>query len=190
MRPAILLLLTLGSAFAQSRQERGKQIIDEAVKALGGPQFLGMRNRLESGRAYSFYREELSGLSIATVYTRYREPANPPVPGEVLVDERESFGKEERYGAVLFTGDKGFEITFRGARPLAEERLARYKDSTLHNIFYILRERLAEPGMILESKGSDVVDNYPVDLVDITDADNRTVTVYIHQSTRLPVRQL
>lgn len=190
MRSAILLLLSITAAFSQTRQERGKRIIDDAVKALGGPQFLTLRNRVEAGRAYSFYREELSGLSVATIYVRYREPANPPKPGELLVDERESFGKEERYGAVLFMGDNGFEINFRGARPLAEDRLARYKDSTLHNIFYILRERLGEPGLILEAKGADVIDNYPVNTVDVTDADNRTVTVYLHQSTKLPVRQL
>lgn len=189
MRSAILLLLPLAAALAQSPQERGKLVIDETIKALGGPEFLRMRNRVETGRAYSFYREELSGLSVATIYVRYREAASPPATGELLVDERESFGKQERYGAVLFTGGKGFEITFRGARPLAEERLTRYRDSTLHNVLYILRERLAEPGMILEAKGSEVMDNYPVDVVDITDPDNRTVTVYIHKSTRLPLRQ-
>ena len=31
--------------------------------------------------------------------------------------------------------------------------------------------------------------NLPVEIVDITDADNRTVTVYFSQSTKLPVRQ-
>jgi hypothetical protein len=35
-----------------------------------------------------------------------------------------------------------------------------------------------------------VVDNRPVDIVNITDADNRTVTVSLDQSSRLPVRQL
>jgi hypothetical protein len=189
MRAAIVVLAAV-AAFGQSRQERARQVIDAAVQALGGPQFMAMENRVESGRAYSFFREELSGLSVATIYVRYRKPSNPPVAGEVLVDERESFGKDEKFGAVLFMGDKGFEITFRGARPLPQERLDRYKDTVLHEIFYILRERMQEPGLIFESKGTQVMDNYPVDAVDITDADNRTVTVYFHQSTHLPVRQV
>ena len=33
--------------------------------------------------------------------------------------------------------------------------------STLHNIFYILRQRLHEAGMEFESRGSDVVDRVP-----------------------------
>src|SRR5258707_588110 len=43
--------------------------------------------------------------------------------------------------------------------------------------------------MIFESGGVDVVENVPVEVVDITDSLNRTVTVYFHQSTKLPVRQ-
>lgn len=35
-----------------------------------------------------------------------------------------------------------------------------------------------------------MVDNRPVDIVNVTDADNRTVTVSLDQSTKLPVRQL
>src|SRR5262249_276683 len=38
--------------------------------------------------------------------------------------------------------------------------------------------------------GSQVFENQPVDIVDITDSQNRVVTVYLHQSTRLPLRQI
>jgi hypothetical protein len=84
----------------------------------------------------------------------------------------------------------GWEVTFRGARPLPADRAARYRDSTLHNVLYIIRARLNEPGMIFESKGAEVVDNMPVEIVDITDANNETTTVYFHRSTKLPARQV
>jgi hypothetical protein len=44
--------------------------------------------------------------------------------------------------------------------------------------------------MIFESRGADVVENAPVEIVDITDSENRVVTVYFHQSTKLPVKQV
>jgi hypothetical protein len=44
--------------------------------------------------------------------------------------------------------------------------------------------------MIFESQGSDVRDNLPVDIVNITDSDNHVISVQFHQSTRLPVRQV
>jgi hypothetical protein len=186
---AMLLALAGVAASAETSQERGKRIIDEALAALGGQNYLNMRDRVESGRAYSFYREKLSGLSRATIYTRYLIRPEPPVPGFLGVRERQAFGKDEN-SAVLFAEDKGYEITFRGARPLADDLIQRFRESTLHNIFYILRQRLGEPGLIFESKGADVLDNQPVEIVDITDAQNRTVTVYFHQSTKLPVRQV
>ena len=120
-----------------------------------------MQDRIETGRAYSFYREELSGLSIARIYTRYLTRPEPPLPAFFGVRERETFGKKED-SSVLFTENDAFEVTFRGARPVAADRYARFRESTLRNIFYILRQRLGEPGLVIESLGSDVIDNQPV----------------------------
>ena len=44
--------------------------------------------------------------------------------------------------------------------------------------------------MMFESRGADVLDNRPVEIVDITDGDNDTTTVYFDQTTKLPVRQV
>jgi len=185
-------LASLGLA-AESRQDRGKRVIDEAVKALGGDNFLHMQNRIEFGRAYSFYREQINGLSIAKVYTRYL----PAVPGEMRLEERDSFGKVDarsaelkESSAQLFKTDGAYEITFRGVRPLEDLRFANYKDSMLRNIFYILRQRLNEPGLTFYAQDPDFYEHRPVDIVDITDAANQTVTVYFDQTTKLPVKQV
>jgi hypothetical protein len=180
-----LWIMLAAMASAQTSQEQGKRIVDEALAALGGEKFLAMKDRTETGRAYSFFRERLRGLSRATVYTRYLDSAPQ---GTVGLRERQAFGKDE-YSAVLFADGQGWEITFRGARPLPDDTIARFEDSTLRNIFYILRMRLNEPGLIIESRGSEIFDNRPVDVVDITDSENRTVTVYFQQSTKLPIYQ-
>src|SRR5260370_24616817 len=44
--------------------------------------------------------------------------------------------------------------------------------------------------MSFDSRGSGVLQNGPVEIVDINDADNRTTTVYFHQITKLPIRQI
>ena len=74
---------------AETNLERGKRVVDEALAALGGEKFLAMADRIESGRAYSFYRERLSGLSLAKIYTRYLTRPEPPVPGYLGVRERQ-----------------------------------------------------------------------------------------------------
>jgi len=185
------LILFAASARGEDSQARAKRVIDEAIAALGGKAFLAMQDRSESGRVYSFYREQLTGLATATIYTRYVPASDSHALG---VRERDSFAKshkdEREMYADLFTNDGVWDISYRGVRPLPKDRLPRYKESQRRNIFYILRLRLHEPGMILESRGADVLDNRPVEIVDITDSDNDTTTVYFDQTTKLPTRQV
>jgi len=190
MRILIAAALAAVAAAGQSAEERGRRLIQEALEALGGARFQAMRDRVESGRAYSFYREELSGLARATIYTRYLNPPEAPAPGTLLVRERQSFGNNEDRGAVLFTDGQGYQITFRGARPLPAETLERFRETTLHNVFYILRQRLNEPGLLIEWQGSDLWEGGRIEAVQISDADNRRVTVFLSAQTRLPLRQV
>jgi len=194
MRTTVILLAALAAASAaqtaqtaqtaETRQNRAKRVIQEAIQALGGDVFLHMEDRVESGRAYSFDNGSLAGLSIATIYTRYLAPA----PGKVELREKDAYLKDESAG-VLFTEDGAWEYNFHGVRPLDEQRIANFKDNLLHNIFYILRQRLNEPGMMLYSEGSDFYENRPVEIVDITDAANNTVTVSFSQLDKWPVKQ-
>jgi hypothetical protein len=173
---------------AETAEQRGKRVVDECVQALGGERFLNMQTRVESGRAYSFYRDSLTGLSIARIYTRY-DSGVADTAHNLAQHERDNYGKKEDYG-TLFTDQEAWDITYRGARPLPADRFARYKETTLRDIFYILRVRLHEPGWIVESKGADVIENRPVEIVDLTDAGDLTTTAYFDQITKLPVRQV
>jgi hypothetical protein len=173
---------------AETPEQRGKRVVDECVQALGGDRYLNMQNRVESGRVYSFYREKLTGLSIAKIYTHY-DSGVTDTAHQLAQRERDNYDKKEDYG-VLFTDKEAWDITYRGARPLPEDRFARYSDTLMHDVFYILRVRLHEPGWIFESKGADVIENAAVEIVDLTDADNRTTTVYFDHITKWPVRQV
>jgi len=187
---AVAALLAAGTLLlrAETAEQRGKRVVDECLQALGGDNYLNMVSRVESGRVYSFYREKLTGLSIAKIYTHY-DSGVTDTAHHLAQRERDNYDKKEDYG-VLFTDKEAWDITYRGARPLPEDRFARYSDTTLHDVFYILRVRLHEPGWIFESKGADVIENAAVEIVDLTDAENRTTTVYFDHITKLPVRQV
>jgi hypothetical protein len=185
----LMAALAAGQTSAPTSAEvRGKRVVDDAVKALGGEKFLQMEDRIESGRAYSFYREQLSGLSIAKIYTAYITVAVGRTGEDLGQRERQAFGKNED-SYVLFREDGAWDVTFRGARELEADRVQRYRDSTLRNIFYLLRQRLQEPGLIIESQSMDVVDNVPVEIVNITDSQDRVIKVFFHQSLKVPVRE-
>ncbi len=188
-RPALIFVLLAAFCVGETPSAaRGKKVIDDAVAALGGDKFLEMQDRVETGRAYSFYRDRLSGLSIAKIYTRYLVVDPTKSDHDLGVRERQAFGKNED-SAVVLLEDSGVNITYHGPKPIPAEDFERYRETTLHSIFYILRQRLHEKGMEFDFVGSDVVDRVPVDIVDVIDAANFTVRVYIHQTTKLPVMQ-
>ncbi len=186
-RRAFALSLAAGALRGDSAmQSRGREIADKAIEALGGSAFRNLRTRTETGRAYSFYRERLSGLSNARFYTTYL-----PLGGEKAgVDQvqRQIYGKKQD-DSVLYTTTDAYELTFRGARPLPADRAEQYRETTLHDVFYILHQRIREPGMEFAARGIEVVENQPVETVDIYDSENRNVTVWFNANTFLPVKQ-
>jgi hypothetical protein len=186
--PLKLLACVLLCAFtgnAQSTPDKGKQIIDRSIAALGGDRFSQMKNRVASGRIYSFFHDELSGLDVATIYTEYLSQA--PAKG-LGVKEREVLGKKQDY-SYLFLEDQGWDVTYRGARPIPDENWERYLRTTSNDILYLLRQRRNEPGLLFDYVGSDVYLSTHVEIVDITDAHNQTIRVYFDHNTMLPVRE-
>jgi hypothetical protein len=174
---------------AETQMERGTRVINETLAALGGERFRAVRDRVETGRAYSFYRERLKGLAVARISTKFLEPSKTP-PQTPAQLERQAFGKDEDQVVLFDKEGTGYILTYRGAKPLPADRNWRYRESAVRNILYILHMRFDEPGMIFESKGTDVIDNIPVELVDIFDADNRSTRLAVHRTTKLPVRQV
>jgi len=192
MKSLLAVILCAAPLFAQAgltaSDLRGRKVIDDALAALGGDKFLGMEDRVEAGRAYSFYNDRLTGLSIAKIYTRYLTVAPGRTGQDLAVRERQAFGKNEDTATVL-REDGAATVNWRGPKELPADQFERYRDTTLRSILYILRIRLHEPGLLFESRGADVVDHLPVEVIDVTDSENRVVTVYFHQATKLPMKQ-
>jgi hypothetical protein len=188
-RRTFALALAAGSvapaALAETAKERGKRLADKIIDALGGDAFRNMRTRTESGRAYSFYREQLTGLSVARIYTKYSEPKANNSLREM---QRQVFGKKLD-DAVLFLGDEAYEVTFRGAKPLQDDRVKQFRESTLQDIFYILRQRMLEPGLEFEGAGADIIENQAVETLDVFDAENHQIRVWVNARTFLPAKQ-
>ncbi|HEX4164008.1 MAG TPA: hypothetical protein VHZ55_00920 [Bryobacteraceae bacterium] len=172
--------------FSQSTPDnKGKEVVASAIEGLGGSNFLQMRTRVASGRVYAFFHDNLSNLDLATIYTQYS--ATKPAKGLAL-QEREVLGKKHDY-SYLFLADQGWDVTFRGARPIPDESWQNYVRSTETNVLYLLRARQGEAGMDFDYIGSDVFVSRHVEIVEITDSQGRTIRVYLEHNTRLPMRQ-
>lgn len=174
---------------AETRQEKGRRLVEEALEALGGQAFVNLSNIVTTGRAYSFYNTNLRGLAVMTIYDRF-EPMQENADRDWLpISRRELYTEKGDYYA-LFRNGKGWEVTYRGARPQPSEIMERYRLAARRDFFYFLRYRLNEAGLYFYFSGTEIVDNTPTDAVEITDAEGDSFTVYIRQSDHLPVSQV
>ena len=186
----LLLALTVTlPVFGQNRQEKAKDLIFKTLAALGGQSFLGIRTLKKTGRAYSFYRQNLRGRAVMTVFEEFKDLRKEKDPDWLPISRREVYTKKGNY-FTLFRNGEGWEVTYLGARPLPSETIHRYRVASRRDIFYILRYRLEESGMYYYYLGTDIVDNTPAHAIDISDQNNETITVYIRVSDNLPVKQI
>jgi len=176
--------LSLAATALRGATGGGREIIEKSIQAIGGSAFRNMRTRTETGRAYTFYHNRLSSMLPARFQTRYANNSNEKIHQVQL----QFFGKKQD-DSVLYTDSGAWEITFRGARPLPEDKAEQYRETTLHDIYYILHQRINEAGMEFEARGKDVAENQTVETIDIYDSENRSVTVWLNAYSFLPVKQ-
>jgi hypothetical protein len=185
IRFLLCTVLSAAAVYSQAAPNKGRQIIDRSIAALGGERFLQMNNRVASGRIYSFFHDELSALDVARIYTEYLSQASG---NGLAVQEREVLGKKQDY-SYLFLQDQGWDVTYRGARPIPDESWDRYVRTTRNDILYFLRQRTKEPGLQFDYVGTDVYISSHVEIVDITDAHGETIRVYFDHNTMYPLRE-
>jgi hypothetical protein len=174
------------SAFAQNPQDmmpeesaaKAKEILQQAIQALGGTGYLNLRDATCEGRLSQFgHAGELNGFEKFVDYTI------PP-----FKDRTENLPK--RNIITVMNGDKGWTLDRGGVSDASGADIAHFEEDTKKDMDYILRSRIKEPKMIFRYAGPDIVDLKEVDWVELVDSDNRTIRIAIAQSTHLPVRKI
>jgi hypothetical protein len=152
--------------------------LNDAVAALGGKAFLSMEDRVATGWT-GLWRDGVARHSRTRIYTLYTGAGSL---------ERQSFDKKESHWA-LFNQEGGFEVTFRGYRPMPEDRVELMRDDAPGNILHILRKRLDEPGLVATYRGMMRCENQSGVLVDIAAEGESVLTVCFSNETKLPISQ-
>ncbi len=174
---------------AETRQAKGRRLVDEAFEAIGGDEFLKIRTQAREGRAYSFYNRQVRGQSQITIYDRFDDMQPDQSERWLPFSRREIYTQKGDYYALFLHGE-GYEVTYRGVVPQPEEYMERFRLSSRRDIFYFYRYRRNEPDLYFYYKGTEIVDNVPAEAVDIVDAEGEAITLYLRQSDGLPVRQV
>lgn len=157
---------------------KAKELIQEAITALGGPTYLNVRDATCTGHMGDFgHSGDLNGFEHFIDYTK------PP-----LKERQENLPK--RNIIQVFNGDKGWTLDRGGVTEAAASDLAENSSETAIDINNILRHRIDEKGMIFRYGGSDIVELKEADWVELVDTENRTVRIAFARDTHLPIEKV
>jgi hypothetical protein len=173
-------------ALAQSPQDmmpaesaaKAKEILQQAIQAMGGNVYLNIRDVTCEGRLSQFgHAGELNG------FEKFVDYSIPP-----FKDRTENLPK--RNIISVMDGDKGWVLDRGGVSDASGADVAHFQEDTKKDLDYILRSRIKEPKIIFRYAGPDIVDLKEAEWVELVDSDNRTIKIAFSQSTHLPIRKI
>ncbi len=161
----------------QENARKARALLDQAIEALGGQAYLHIQDTSQEGRGYSFHHGEPN--SLGTLFWRFKK-----FPDKDRVELT-----KKRDVIELYSGDKGYEITFRGVRNMDQKDFDPYRRRRHFALDVVLRQWLNEPGLALFYEGQTVAAQKQTDQVTIMNAKNEAVTLYLDSNTHLPVKK-
>lgn len=162
---------------ADDNTRKAKALINQAIQALGGEQYLNVRDREQQGRGYAFHLGRPSGGG-DLFWTFFEFPDK----------ERVEYTKE-RDVARVFVGNRAWEITYKGAAPVEQKDVIEYLRQRKFSLDTILRTWVNDPGVIFLYEGNAIAAQHPALQVTLINANNESVTLDFDVDTHLPVRK-
>jgi hypothetical protein len=161
----------------QANARKAKDLVDQAIEALGGQAYLNIRDREQQGRRFGFHHGQSSGNG--TLFWSFAE-----FPDK----ERVEYTKE-RDVARLYVGDKAWEITYKGPHPIEEKDRADYLRLRHFSLETILRTWVKDPGVIFLYEGNATASQRPALRVTLISPKNEAVSLFFDSDTHLPIQK-
>lgn len=163
---------------------QGHMLLDQMVAALGGAAWLGVDTVRLEGRSASFYKGLPNPYQAS--FEEYLRSA--PFGERVVVVSKQGvfIPTTKRDVAEVWTGENGYEVTFRGRKDLPKLDVEDFERRRLHSIDTVVRDWLKRPGTLVTYEGSSMDDRRLVDKVSILTLDNDAITLALDHTTHLP----
>lgn len=162
---------------ASENSNKAKSIIEDGIKALGGEAYLTIRDREQQGRGYGFHHGQATGGGrLFWSFTQFPDKERVEVT-------------KERDIAELYVGNKAWEITYKGPRPIEQKDLDDYLRRRHFSLDTVLRTWVNDPGVVLLYDGNAIAAQHPALQVTLINSKNESVTLYFDTDTHLPVKK-
>ncbi len=161
----------------QENAHKARALLDLAIQALGGPAFLNLRDMQQQGRTYSFYHGRPSGTG--ALFWRFVE----------YPDKERIEVTKERDVAYIYTGDKGYEVTFKGPHAVEKKDLDDYLRRRRFSLEMVLRVWINDPGVALFYDGTALAGNLAAQQVTLINSKDEAVKLFLDLDTHLPLKK-
>jgi hypothetical protein len=158
---------------ADANPHKADAMLAETIAALGGQAWLKVRSIRGTAHVARFFQGQPQGdtESVETITA---------FPGRRRVNSRK--GKVVQ----IFRGNQGWEITYRGARPLSQSAMDEYLRWREHGLRTVLTKWLGVPGTLVLDGGTVQVERQLTEKITIMNAGNDVVVLQVDANTHLP----
>lgn len=161
----------------QQNAHQARGLLNQAIQALGGQAYLTVHDLQEQGRVYSFYHGRPSGNGV--FFWRFVE----------LPDKERIELTPQRDVAYIYIGNKGYEITYKGARPVEQKDLEDYLRRKRFSLEMLLRTWVNDPKVALFFEGAALAGNLAAQKVTLINSKDEAVSLYFDIDTHLPIEK-
>lgn len=167
---------------SKQEEEQGRKLLDQMLEAMGGEAWLSRTSTVKRGHTATFFQGRPT-LNTVDFWEFHRFPtANLPEA------ERYEFTKKGDI-VQIWTADQGYEITYKGSKPLPANQVADYIRRRNHSIESIYSTWLKRPGTIVVYEGTTLIERRLADTVTLLADNDDALSVYIDANTHLPLRR-
>jgi hypothetical protein len=178
-----LLPICAGTSFAQSSSaqdagaKKAHDLLNAMVQALGGDRWLNLQNSYIEGRTSGFYQGKPTGM-IGDFYWWHVFP------------DQDRVDLSKKHDVVeIFQNKQGWEITYRGKRPLPQDQVDEFVRRRDHSIETAVRVWMKDPNTIYLYEGKALSERHLADQVTLISSTNDSITIQMDADTHLPLRR-
>jgi hypothetical protein len=177
------------SSSTASPEQRGRQLLDQMVAALGGPAWLNRHTMSTLGHTAAFFRDQPTGANIEFAeFFQFPTAGKPQVERiEFITPKGMILPGKKRDVVQVWTPDQGYELTYKGKTPLPKDQVDDYLRRRAHSVEAVVAVWLKAPGVVVVSEGTTTVERRAADKITVLSANNDAVTLDLDANTHLPL---
>jgi hypothetical protein len=156
---------------------KAHDLLEQAIQALGGQAYLDVRTIDEQGRTYSFHhgRPTSNGM----LFWRFVE----------YPDKERIEVTPQRDVAYLYVANKGWELTYKGPRPVETKDLDEYLRHRKFSLETVLQNWVNDPSVALFYDGNALAGNLPADQITLINSKDEAVDLFLDVDSHVPIKK-